>query len=381
MGRRGHDEGSIYQRESDGKWVAAVNLGYASDGKRKRKVFYGDTRKEVAEKLKTALHEHQQGTLPTNTERQTVEQFLTNWLQNTAKQTLRASTFETYEIHVRVHLVPALGRLQLSKLNPQHIQQFINQKLEQGLKPRTVIYSYAVLSRALGQALKWGLVGRNVAELVDPPRAPRSEIRPFTAEQARALLEAVKGHRLEAFYTVALSLGLRRGEALGLMWEDVDLQAGTVRVKQALQRLGGKLQITEVKSATSRRVIKLPRVCVAALKSHHAQQLQEKLLAGAGWTDTGLVFTSHLGTPLEPRTVARHFQRTLKQADLPRIRIHDLRHTAASLLLAQGVPVKMVSEILGHSGSRITLDVYGHVFDSTRQQAADRMDDLLSGAP
>jgi integrase len=309
-----------------------------------------------------------------------VEQFLNNWLQNTAKQTLRASTFATYEIHVRVHLVPVLGRLQLSKLNPQHVQQFINQKLEQGLKPRTVIYSYAVLSRALGQALKWGLVGRNVAELVDPPRAPRSEIKPFTAEQARTLLDAVKGHRFEAFYTVALSLGLRRGEALGLMWEDVDLQAGTLRVKQALQRLDGKLRITEVKSATSRRVIKLPRVCVAALKNHYAQQLQEKLLAGAGWTDTGLVFTSHLGTPLEPRTVVRHFQRTLKQAGLPRIRIHDLRHTAASLLLAQGVPVKMVSEILGHSGSRITLDVYRHVFDSTRQQAADRMDDLLSGA-
>jgi integrase len=377
MSHRGHNEGSIYQRE-DGTWVGAASLGKDSRGKAIRKYFYGKTRKDAKTKLDEALRNYEQG-LAVGSKRQTLAKFLTDWLENNAKQTLRATTYRTYEQHIRLHINPEIGWHQLGELTPAIIQKFMSDKLngDPPLAPRTVLYTRAVLRRALGQAVRWGMLPRNPAELVDPPRVARSEIKPLSAEEAQALLEAVKGHRLEAFYSVAVGLGLRRGEALGLMWEDIDFEAGTLRVVRGLQRLDHKLQLTEVKTETSRRTIKLPRFCVTALRAHRARQLRDRAKAGESWQNTGLVFTTGVGTPHDPRNVDRHFKQTLKAAGLPEIRLHDLRHSAASLLLAQGVPVKMVSEILGHSGSRITLDVYGHIFDQTRQQAADQMDRLF----
>ena len=238
---------------------------------------------------------------------------------------------------------------------------------------------HAVLRRALGQALKWGLVARNVATLVDPPRVQRREVQPLGPDQARAILAAVQGDRLEALYSVALAVGLRRGEALGLRWTDVEFDAGALAVRAALQRVNGKLQLVQPKTARSRRTIALPQSVIVALHRHRVRQLQERLLAGQRWHDTGFVFTTTLGTPLDPRNVYRHFQRALDKAGLPRKRFPDLRHTCATLLLAQGVHPRVVMDILGHSQIALTMDTYSHVIPALQREAAGRMDALLAG--
>lgn len=373
--RRGHGEGSIYQRESDDRWCATVDLGYVN-GKRRRKAIYGKTRKEVADKLKKALHDQQQG-LPVAVERQTVAQFLTRWLADVVRPTTRPKTHAGYAQLVRLYIVPAFGHLQLARLEPQHVQALMNAKLQDGLSPRTVLYIRAVLRRALGQALKWGLVGRNVATLVDPPRAQQPRMTTLTPEQGRALLEAARGDRLEALYRVALSLGLRKGEALALRWEDIDLDGRTVRVARSLQRVGGRLQFAEPKTAQSRRILPLPEVLVRALKAHRARQLEERLLAGARWQDHGLTFPSGIGTPLEPRNLTRSFKALLTRAGLPDVRFHDLRHSCASLLVAQGHHPRVVMETLGHSQISLTMNTYSHVMPALQQDAADRMDALF----
>ena len=235
-----------------------------------------------------------------------------------------------------------------------------------------------MLRTALEEAVRWGLIGRNVAKLVKPPRPKRSDIQPLDPEQVRRLLETIRGHRLEALFTVALAVGLREGEALGLRWQDVNLDAGRISVRIALQRISGKLQFEEVKSATSRRHITLPALAVEALRVHYLQQQQEQELLGESWPNTGLVFTSMRGTPLEPRNVVRLFQRMFQKAGLPHKRFYDLRHTCATLLLVQGVHPRVVMEILGHSQISLTMNTYSHVSPTLQREAASRMDDVLS---
>jgi integrase len=375
MSKRGNNEGSIYKR-AQGDWVASITVGYGLDGKRRRKSYYGKTRGEVSEKLKVALRDQQQG-LPIITERQTLAQFLTRWLEDAMRPTIRASTYATYESHVRVHLKPALGHISLQQLTPQHIQSFLKHKMESGLSAHTTSDVYGVLRHALDQALKWGLVARNVAALVDKPRFETPQMKYLTPDQARALLQAVKGDRLEALYSVAIPLGLRRGEALGLRWEDIDLDKGLLHVRRALQRLEGKLQLVEPKTRTSKRSINLPQITIVALRAHRIRQVEERLQAGDKWREHGLVFTTTIGTPYEPNNLKRHLARMLDIAGLPHVRIHDLRHTAASLMLAQDIPPKVISEILGHSRTSITLDTYGHLFEPARQAAADKIDAIF----
>ncbi len=380
MAKRGQNEGTICKRD-DGRWMAALNLGYkvSPDGKRRRdrKYLYGTKRREVAEKLTAALREHQQG-MPVATERQSVAQYMTRWLADVAKPSVRPSTYTSYASYVRLHIVPALGHHQLTKLAPQHVQAFLNEKLAAGLSPRTVQYLRAILRRAIGQALKWGLVARNVAALVDPPRSRRPGVRPLSPEQARAFLEAVKGDRLEALYSVAVALGLRQGEALGLRWEDLDLAAGTLRVRHSMQRVDGTLTFVDPKTERSRRTIVLPVSIVAALKAHKVRQLEQRLLAGARWQDWGLVFPSTIGTPLDGSNVTHRLRKHLERAGLPRQRFHDLRHCCASLLLAQHVPPRIVMEILGHSQIALTMDTYSHVMPTMQREAADLMDGILA---
>ncbi len=375
MSKRGQNEGSIYKR-NDRRWVAVVSLGYRR-GKRWRKSFYGDTRKEVQEKLTAALRAHQQG-LPVAPERQTFGQFLERWLANSVKPTVRPLTYERYAQLVRLHITPVLGRIPLAKLGPQEVQAFLNAKRKDGLSPRTVQYLHVTLRCALGQAVKWESVPRNVAKLVDTAKVERPEVKPFTPEEARAFMAAVSGERLNALYSVALAVGLRKGEALGLRWQDVNLDAGTLKVRVALQLINGKLQLVQPKTARSRRTIALPQSSVVALRAHRARQLEERLLAGPRWKDSGLVFPSSVGTPMNPRNLNRHFERVLNKTGLPRKRFHDLRHTCATLLLAQDVHPRVVMEILGHSQISLTMDTYSHVVPSLQREAADRMDTLLA---
>lgn len=376
MSKRGQNEGSVYKL-ANGTWRGSVSLGRGPDGKRDRKYFSGKTRREVAEKLKVAQRDHQLG-LPVAPERQTVAYFMNTWLEERAKPSTRITTYTTYESHTRIHILPSLGHIILQQLTPQQVQAFVNYKAASpDLAIRTVIDIHSVLRRALNQAVRWGLVPRNVAALAELPRLEKKEQRYLTPDQARMLLEAARGDRLEALYSVAIALGLRRGEALGLRWEDVDLDRGVLQVKVALHRIGGKLQLAEPKTPGSRRSINLPRISIAALRAHKVRQLEERLKAGDKWKESGHVFTSTIGTPMEPSNFRRAFQKLLARAGIEHMRIHDMRHTAASLMIAQKIEPKMISEILGHSRTGITMDLYGHLFEPMRREAADRMDDIL----
>jgi integrase len=235
---RGSGEGSIFQRE-DGRWCAQVSLGYKPGGKRNRKLVYGATRHEVSEAMKRTLREQQLG-LSITSERQTVAQFLTDWLENTVKPKNKQLTHRSYEWIVRLHLIPGLGRLPLVKLTPQKLQAFINERHASGLTAATVKHINATLRAALSQAQRWQLIHQNAAKLVTLPRSVRYQPVILTPEQARKLLTFTFGHRHEALLTVTLTLGLRRGEMLGLRWSDVDLEKGTVKVSHSLERVKGK---------------------------------------------------------------------------------------------------------------------------------------------
>ena len=357
-GKRGDGEGTIRQRK-EGLWEAKYSYRDAA-GNLQRRSLYAKTQREVSEKLRAALMTIDRGDQPL-TDRQTVGQFLDRWLVDVVKPSVRPKTHYSYAQLVRLHLLPGLGRHQLAKLTAQHVQAFMNAKLAAGLSARTVQYLRAVLRRALGQALKWGLVSRNVATLIDPPRVERPEMLAFTPEQAARFLAGVRGDRLEALYTVALSLGLRQGEALGLRWQDVDLESGALRVAVALVKINGQPpRLAEPKTARSRRALPLPAPLIAQLRAHRTRQREERLLAGEKWVGEqwGLVFANRLGGPLDPAHVVTAFKKHLQRAELPNLRFHDLRHSCASLLVAQGTHPREVMEILGHSTIALTMNTY-----------------------
>ena len=212
---------------------------------------------------------------------------------------------------------------------------------------------------------------------VDPPKVSRKKVVATTPEKAGAILDAVAGHRLEGLVTIAMTVGLRQGEALGLHWDDVDLERGQLTVRHALQRIDGELQLVEPKSEQAKRTITLPEVASQGLRAHRARQNRERLKAGEKWQDSGLVFTTSVGTPMDGPRVTRTFQKLLKAAGLPPHRFHDLRHDCATLLLAQGVPLRVVKEMLGHSQISLTADTYAHVVPALQKEAASKMDDAL----
>jgi integrase len=407
MKKRGQNEGTIFE-ERPGKWRASLSVG-RKNGRRIRKTFTAPTRRGVQEKLTRALRDQQLG-ISVAPHVQSVGQFLQSWLVEVARQNIRPSTFASYKWIISEHLIPGLGRVQLTKLSPQQLQSFMNDRLTsvkcphcltrlapegfdghlaaahpaektempKPLAPRTVQHIHAILRIALSQAEKWGIVPRNIAMLVDAPRVPHQEMLLFTPKQAQQFLEAVRADRVEALYSVAMALGLRLGEALGLYWSDIDLEGGTLSVSRALQRIEGKLQLVETKRNRSRRTITLPKVCLSALWRHRGRQESERLAAAETWHETGFVFTTTIGTPLDGPTVTHRFQKALKVAGLPRMRFHDLRHTCATLLLAQGVHPRLVMEILGHSQIAVTMNTYSHVIPAMRQDVANQMDQILS---
>jgi integrase len=233
----------------------------------------------VREKLTAATRALDQGEAPIAA-RAKVGDFLDRWLRDVVKPNLRPKSYRSYEQLVRLYLNPALGHLDLAKLQPQHVQAMLNQMRERGLSPRTCQYARAVLRKALNQALRWGLVAKNAAALADPPKAARHEIRPLDPAEARRFLDAARGNRLEALYRVTLSLGLRQGEILGLQWADADLDAGTLAVRRQLQRVDGAFRPLDLKTAQSHRRLALPAALLAALREHRRCQLEERLLAG-----------------------------------------------------------------------------------------------------
>ena len=372
--QRGHGEGSVYQRK-DGRWVASITLE-----NRKRKYFYGETRKEVQEKLKVALHEQQQGTLATGPQ-QTVKQYLEHWLEEVHKPTLRLSTYLKYRQMLVKYVLPILGQYQLQKLNAQQVQAFYGRKLREGLAPGSVRFIHAMLHKAFDQAVRWKLVSRNVCNEVSPPRIIKCEIKPLTKEQAQKLLETARGHSLEALLTIALVTGMRRGELRGLRWHDINFDDKSLQVRRTVECLTGYgYTENEPKSSRSRRKITLPEFAIEALKQHRVKQIEARLKVGEAWIDHDLVFCRANGDFLPASTLQYQFEALLKDAGIEHIRFHDLRHSAATILLTMGVHPKIVQELLGHSSISITMDVYSHVLPAMHREAMEKMDAFLDSS-
>ena len=290
--------------------------------------------------------------LPLPDERQTVAQFLAHWLEST-KPSLRPRTLQRYEELVRLHAIPTVGRVSLARLTPQHLQQAYADRLEHGLSSTSVRHLHALLHNAIDQAMRWGLVARDVADLVTAPKVRRHDICTLAPERARAFFSAATTDRFEALYVLALTTGMRQGELLALRWQHVDLDGGTVQVRGSLQRVGGHLAIVEPKTASSPRQVALTKTATEALRRHRVAQAEERLKLGPAWEDNDLIFANEVGRAIEVRNLMRRsFLPLLEQAGLPRIRFHDLRHTAATLLLGQGMHPKLVSEMLGHTSDQ-----------------------------
>jgi integrase len=374
MANRGKHEGSIFKR-ANGRWVAMISLEGG-----KRKTLYGASRQDAQRKLAAAQRDAEAG-LPVISARQTVGQYLAGWLE-TIEPTMEYPTWKRHREYVELHIAPNIGRLRLRELTAQHIERLYADRLATGLSSTTVNHLHTTLHKALSQAERQGLVARNVTDLVDPPRMAETEIHPLTPQQVRILLSALDGQRLEALYVVALATGMRQSELLGLRWADVDLDArpmGLIRVRAQLSRVKGVWTWKEPKTKRSRRQIALPASVVETLRRHRVRQHEERLRLGAAWQDHDLVFCTGVGGPLQGTYTLRLLVKFLEAAGLPRIRFHDLRHTAATLLLSARVNPKVVSEMLGHATVAITLDIYSHVLPDMQQDAAVAMGTLLYG--
>jgi len=375
--RRGNGEGGITRHKKSGLYMARYTVETSTGPK--RKTIYGKTRKEASEKLTKAMADRDGG-LIFDAKNQTVGEYLDRWLNDSMRGSVKPVTFESHERLVRTHIAPALGRIKLKNLTPAHIQAFYRTKLDAGLAPARVRLIHSVLHKALKQAVKWELVPRNACEAVDPPKPQSEEIKPLDADQAKALLKAARGDRLEALYVLAVTAGLRIGELLGLKWEDVDIERGVLHVRRTLSTAKSGPTFTTPKNEKGRS-IKLTTRAVDSLKSHRAAQSAERLKLPAGlWEDWGLVFPTRRGTPINYRNLtSRSFKSLLSCAELPRtVRFHDLRHTCATLLLSRGVHPKLVQELLGHANIAITLDRYSYVLPSMGDQTAATMDSALS---
>jgi integrase len=434
--KRASGEGSIFQLP-DGRWRGQISLGSGPDGRRRRKIVEAPTAGAVQREL-TKFKRSQHLGFNVAPDKRTFGAWLHDWLQHHVKPSVRPKTFVFYECIVRNYIMPHLGRVHLQRLTAQQVQSFLNARLapsrvtvplraangravvavgeevrrtqvvaesrspnekirapvpgrivavapdvvieRPGLRPKTVRHIHRTLTAALAVAEKFGDVPRNVARLVDPPHVPKPRITFLTLPQAQAFLKAAEGDRLYALYAAILALGLRLGEATGLCRSDVDLEGGRLTVRHGLQRVAGEWRLVDPKSELSRRTVRLPSLVIHALHRHLALQEEEREAMGEGWKGNhwNLVFTSSVGTPLDERSVLRRFQGILARAGLPKMRVHDLRHSAAALLLAQGLGAKAVAELLGHSAVSFTLQTYGHLMEEAKQQTADAMDRVLN---
>jgi len=395
--RRGKSEGSIYQR-ADSRWAAVIDSGF-SDGRRVRKAFYGPTRAAVAKRLKLALGNQLKGANVNTDDAVSVGAHLDAWLSTLS---VRPKTRRQYEQVVRCYLKPAIGPVKLAKLQPDHVRGLVIGLEQRGLSVTTATLARNILRIALAQAVTDSIIERNVATLVRRPKPTRQIGRTLTPEEAQSLLRALENHRLEAVVTCGVALGLRLGEALGLQWADVDFQRGRLAIRHALQTAGKRRELVETKSKESRRTLTLPAIVVRALKAHKRRQAEARLAAGETWQVSDFVFTTRVGRPREGTLVTRDLKRILDRTwhggrpdcaharsrnracldcgagRLPALSFHGLRHSCASLLLAAGVPVRDVSELLGHSDTRLTLSTYAHVLEESRARTAGVIDQVLT---
>jgi Site-specific recombinase XerD len=382
-------KGSGSVRKRGASWYYQVDIGEdPATGNRRREQHGGfKTQRAARDALTTKLTSIQNGTyVGSNT--MTVETFLRDhWLPSRASQ-VRSSTAASYEDALLGRVVPRIGAIRLDRLTPRHVEELYRDLLAGGgrdakrgraLSARTVAYTGKIFVRALDDAVRLGLIVRNAAAQVERPKPRDREMRTWTPQEARRFLMSVESDRLRALWVLYLTAGLRRGEALGLRWGDIDLESGRLAVRRTLVAVGYRVEWSEPKTDRSRRVVALDSGTLTVLKAHRAAQAAERLALGAGYQDDALVFATVAGAPIHPQYVSDTFERRVKAAGLPRIRLHDTRHTSATLLLDEGVPLKVVSERLGHSSVSITADLYQHVLEHMQDEAASAVGRVLLG--
>ena len=364
--RRDPGEGAVFQR-GDGRWVARLRLPDASS-----RYFYGRTKEDVRGRLREAQRSIEDGRLPVD-EKLTLGTYLDRWLDSLPATDLKPRTVGFYRQYVRSYIADTdLARKPLARLAPRDLRELYARKLASGLSRSTVHHIHAVLHRALAVADREGAVPRNIADLVDGPGFAKTELRVLTGDEPERFIAAVRGEPLEALFVLAVTAGLRQGELLALRWQSVDLDSGELEVVGSLSGLRREdRQVVTPKTGKGRRV-SLAAPAVAALREHRLRQGELRLSLGSEWLDRGLVFcdeTRHFGDYLRPASLNRALTRILERAGLPRIRFHDLRHTAATRLLSRGVHPKIASEMLGHSSIHVTLDRYSHVTTTMQRDA------------
>jgi integrase len=396
--RRANGEGSIYQRSSDNRWVGSAYI-YTATGQRKRRPVYGASFDEVRKKLDKLKGDSANGVLVPDRSTN-LRDYLEYWLHEIAAHK-RATTLRGYESAVRLHIVPVLGTKKLDKLTGADVRHLIavcrqkclcctngydknREKTKQccsagrccGRTPsrRQIQYIHAVLRNALSNAEREELITRNVAKLVQIP-TPRYKVgKGLPVSDIKKLLSKAKGTRFYPVYILAATLGLRRGELLGIRWSDIDFTKNTLQVAQTVQRVSGRLIIDETKTDASDAVIPLPKITRAVLLDHQTHQATVRKDAGELWTDHDLVFTTSIGTPIEPRSLNTHWEGIRAQAGLPGVRLHDLRHTVVSLLLELGTPPHVVQAIARHADLDVTMRIYAHTNLDTMREALDKID-------
>jgi len=365
--KRGNNEGTV-GKAKDGRWVARLTLPGG-----RRKAYYGATREQVSTKLVEAKKALQDGIQPPSGQL-TVARAATDWLTS-IRPSIRPTTHIRYEQLLRLHLVPDLGHLRLTDLNPSNLQRLYASKISLGLSATTVGQLHRVIHHMLRQATEWGLIFRNPAALVKPPAMTRSRRDVLSRGQAQSLLREVSGERLEALIVLALHTGMRQGEIFGVRWKAVDFERGSLRVETNLVPTRAGWQLAEPKTPASRRTIPLNEIVRVALRHHRSRQLAEQLSVGPAWHDNDLVFANQVGNPLTPQNyVRREFYPACARAGLPRITFHDLRHTAGSMALAGGVPIPQVSRLLGHANPAVTMSIYAHAMPNTEHEATDALE-------
>jgi integrase len=369
--------GSI-RRRSKGSCEITVDLGRDEQGKRQRKfVNVKGTKAEAQKRLRELLTALDKG-MPLDSSKATVGEFLETWLKDYAETNTSPRTVEGYREKIRNYVLPNIGQVPLAKLTTQHIQAIYASMMERKLSPRTALHVHRVLREALGHAMKWGLLARNVCDAVDPPKPRNKEMAALNTPDVQRFLDLASASPFGPVFFLGIYTGMRRSELLGLRWSAVDIASKTLSVTETLQHINGKgLVALQPKTDRSRRAVSLPPSAVALLSGMKVKQREQREAMGLEWKESDYVFSHFDGTPFHPNTVTRAFSRIIKKAGLPKVRLHDLRHTHATLMLKQGVHPKIVSERLGHASIIITLDTYSHVLPSLQEAAALKFDEML----
>ncbi|GGK90954.1 tyrosine-type recombinase/integrase [Deinococcus radiotolerans] len=409
MGKRANGEGTISARRKDGKvvgWKGSVVIGYDGDRMERRWVS-GKTKADVQQKMAQLRTELHTGMLA-DSEGATVAQFIDRWLDAKERDGVKPNTLRSYRDTDRLYIRPHIGRMKLDKLRPLDVERVLNALRKEGKSAQVLAYTLRVLKMALRQAVRWQMLPRNVADAITPPKATRQEMQVWTPEQVAKFLDAAQGHRMHAAFYLGLMTGMRRGELLGLQWDDVDWERSRLTVRHNLveirteaqgrvipahksRKTGEQVQerrtISRVtaqldtpKTAGSRRTIILSAGTLAVLQAHRERQQAEQERAQDAWAGSergGFVFASEIGTHIDPRNLNRYHRELIAASGVPTIRFHDMRHTAASLMIRRGIPPKTVSERLGHADVGFTLRTYTHLYDEQREEAAFDLSDFF----